>query len=100
MNSSSPTVWLRTTSSASLATPPEDRAMTAPKVGLPGQRVDAEALDDVIHVHPVQHSVQIDLVQQRIHIQRGTTSSTARSATARASISLRGTSRPSAGRRR
>ena len=89
MNSSSPTVWLRTTSSASLATPLEDAGDDGAEVGLLDQRVDVDALEDAIQVQPleqavqvdpvqhpvdvdlVQHGVQVDLVQQRIHIQRG-----------------------------
>jgi hypothetical protein len=87
MNSSSPTVWLRTTSSASLATPLEDLAMTAPRSVC--STSDVDALDDDVHIHlpeqpvqvdPVQHPLDVDLVQhgvqidptqQSIHIQRG-----------------------------
>ena len=79
MNSWSPTVWLRTTSSTSLATPlgcGDDGA----EVGLLDQLVDVDALDGGIHVHPVdhgfhihpcEHAVQVDPVQQRVQIQRG-----------------------------
>ena len=62
MNSSSPTAWLRATSSTSPATPLEDAAITA-QVGLLDQRVDVDALDDVIEVHSLEQAVDVDLVQ-------------------------------------
>ena len=80
MNSSSPTVWLRTTFDDLARDPAGGCGDDGAEVRLLDQCLDVDALDDFIEVYsleqaiqvdPVQHVVQIDLVQQRVHVQRG-----------------------------
>ena len=72
MDSSIPTVRLRTASSISLAIPLVELAMTEPRSVCSTSAFDVNALDDLVNVHPVHHGVHVDLPDHPVHIDRCT----------------------------